>query len=74
MNYTKVIIFITFFTIALIFFSCEKGTEPENNPGRRDYVWTIDTINPGPEYRTYGFNLWGAAPNDIWMIGGADTR
>lgn len=28
----------------------------------------------GPNYRTYGFNIWGASPDDVWLIGSADTR
>ncbi|NOX64830.1 MAG: hypothetical protein GXO85_03290 [Chlorobi bacterium] len=74
--YKKISLMILAAAITMVIFnSCEKGTEPEElQPGRRDYTWTIDTINPGPTYRTYGFNLWGAAPNDLWMVGGADTR
>lgn len=71
MNPIKAFLFILSFTITLLFFSCEKTTEPENTSSNRDYTWTIDTINPGPAYRTYGMNLWGAAPDDIWMVGGA---
>lgn len=75
MKRNSIIILSVITLITLIFFSCEEGTDPEQlKPGRRDYVWTIDTINPGSEYRTYGFNLWGSAPDDIWMIGGADTK
>lgn len=47
--------------------SCSSVTEPDKLPGRRDYVWNIDTIR-------YPFDnilsIWGSAPNDIW-IGGA---
>jgi len=69
----SLIIFIASITI-VIFNSCEKGTEPEKKLSIRNYVWTIDTIDPGPNYRTYGFNIWGASPDDVWLVGSADTR
>jgi len=68
MKYIKAILFILSFTMALIFFSCEKGTEPEPlKPGRRDYFWTIDTL-PNSSYMG---ELWGSSPSDIWAIGAA---
>ena len=48
--------------------SCEKGTEPEQlKPGRRDYTWTVDTLNINlPNYLTYRF-FEGNSPNDLWL-------
>jgi hypothetical protein len=70
MKYIKAILFILSFTMALIFFSCEKGTEPEQlKPGRRDYTWTVDTLN-------YPYNtltrMWGSSPTDVWAINSGD--
>ncbi len=49
--------------------SCgENPTEPEPQPGRRDYVWTVDTINPGNE-SLYLVRIWGTSANDVWAIG-----
>jgi hypothetical protein len=33
-------------------------------PGRRDYVWKVDTLQSPP----YGFidNIWGSSPKDVW--------
>lgn len=67
MNYTKTFLFVFSFTITLIFFSCEKGTEPEQlKPGRRDYTWTVDTLNI---FATYLSKMWGSSPTDVWAVG-----
>ncbi|MFH1528202.1 MAG: hypothetical protein ABIG69_16465, partial [Bacteroidota bacterium] len=66
---------LAFLSTFLLTNSCDNPTEPNDPPpGRRDYVWEVDTIDPGPGYYTYGFNLWGSAPDDVWFIGGATTR
>lgn len=37
-----------------------------SRPGRRDYVWTIDTLYmPMATIRC----VWGATPNDVWAVG-----
>ncbi|TAL62687.1 MAG: hypothetical protein EPN88_13060 [Bacteroidetes bacterium] len=44
--------------------SCNKPTEPENlPPGRRDYVWTVDTLDGLNSPR---FRMWGSSPSDVW--------
>ncbi len=50
--------------------SCkDNGTGPETlEPGRRDYVWTVDTINPGQE-SLYLVRMWGSSPDDVWVVG-----
>jgi len=63
-------------TIAIIllsficFISCIKDniTEPEPEPGRRDYVWTVDTIDI---YSPIG-KIWGSSPTDVWAINESD--
>ena len=58
---------ITIILLSFIcFISCIKDniTEPEPEPGRRDYVWTIDRIDSfNPVYR-----IWGSSPTDIWAV------
>lgn len=55
--------------IALIFLlkACDDGpTDPEVEPGRRDYTWSIDTlVIPF----TFLHGIWGSSPTDIWSIG-----
>lgn len=49
--------------------SCNSNpTEPEIQPGRRDYVWEVDTINPGNE-SLYLLRLWGSSQNNVWAVG-----
>jgi hypothetical protein len=48
--------------------SCGEGiTEPNYPPGRRDYVWTVDTLNPGDETLLL-VRIWGSSPKSIWAI------
>jgi hypothetical protein len=64
-------ILLTTSLIALQFFcSCkEKITNPPNDtPGRRDYVWTIDTLAGSPW--TSMDRLWASSPADLWATGG----
>lgn len=50
-----------------ILISCNSNpTEPELQPGRRDYVWTVDTI----DYPFDSFvSIWGSSPTDVWAGG-----
>lgn len=62
-NYS--LVFLSVVTVAsLTFYSCKESiTNPEPQPGRRDYVWTVDTLNypNAPLYR-----LWANSPTDVW--------
>ncbi|MFZ1518279.1 MAG: hypothetical protein WAU11_05865 [Ignavibacteriaceae bacterium] len=51
----------------LLNFSCNT-TEPtdELKPGRRDYTWTVDTLNIPFTVLT---RIWGSSPSDVWAIG-----
>ena len=55
-------------SIVTIINSCNHSTEPEPQPGRRDYTWTVDTINPGKE-SLYMLRIWGAEATDVWAVG-----
>jgi hypothetical protein len=62
---TKSLILLTLFTFLS---SCNKNSvEPEPNyePGRRDYVWTMDTIKA---YYIYFNSIWGKNANDVWAV------
>ncbi len=54
----------------LFFFeSCKSSTAPKQNtlqPGRRDYTWTVDTLNIP---YTVLENIWGSSPTDVWAVG-----
>jgi len=51
--------------------SCDKApTEIEDKDhGRRDYVWTVDTINGDNGYLALT-HIWGDSPDNIWICGG----
>lgn len=62
---------LSYICIAVLFvnISCSRQiTEPVDDPtpGRRDYVWTVDTVK-------IPFNLlqriWGSSPTDVWAVG-----
>ncbi len=62
----KKIINLTYICLFLfISLSCNNDpiTPPEDQPGRRDYAWTVDTI---PNYMT---RMWGYSPTDVWVVG-----
>lgn len=75
MKETKItFITLTFTSIILIavFYlnSCDNGpTEPSIEPGRRDYVWTIDTLN---FQNNIYFRMWGSSPEDVWLTSSGD--
>lgn len=66
---------IVFLILPLILqLSCSSPTDPYDNlqPGRRDYVWTVDTI---PVANSVMKDMWGSSPTDIWICGdGWDRR
>ncbi|MCK9281860.1 MAG: hypothetical protein M0P71_14640 [Melioribacteraceae bacterium] len=56
-------------TVVVIFNSCKEGiTDPiEPEAGRRDYVWTLDTISKSTGYFSTG--MWGVSEDDFWLVG-----
>lgn len=66
----------TFTLMAVLAFNTckENPVDPNENlqPGKRDYVWTVDTLKvPTGTYMTIS-HMWGSAPNDIWATGDAE--
>jgi hypothetical protein len=52
----------------LLINSCTEGpTEPEIEPGRRDYTWTVDTLDMPMNLIAA---IWGSSPTDVWAVGG----
>jgi hypothetical protein len=64
----KVIILSSLLVFLLI--SCKHNpleVSAPTPPGRRDYVWTVDTLK---SYSNYFTGLWGSSPSDVWTVGG----
>jgi len=69
----KKIILVVSIIVIVIINSCGEGiTEPL--PGRRDYVWSKDTLRA----EDFGFqflsSIWGSSPKDIWVVGDAAAQ
>jgi hypothetical protein len=49
----------------------DNGVAPieELIPGRRDYVWTVDTLRVPAGDMFYPSRIWGGADNDMWIAG-----
>jgi hypothetical protein len=57
-------------SLILLNISCSRQiTEPidDATPGRRDYVWTVDTITTDPFVNVS--RMWGSGSNDLWTVG-----
>jgi ssDNA-specific exonuclease RecJ len=66
-TYLAILSFFFSLFILLNFSSCDDGpTEPNVEPGSRDYTWEVDTLNIP---FTYLHRIWGTSPNDVWVIG-----
>lgn len=58
-----------FIGIIIIINSCGEGiTEPQ--AGRRDYVWTVDTLDMPMNFIGA---IWGSSPKDVWTVGGGGS-
>jgi hypothetical protein len=59
------------FSILVVLFtlpSCEENVTPPVAPaGRRDYEWTVDTLQGSPGELHLFFQHWGSSPTDVWV-------
>ncbi|MCL5028473.1 MAG: hypothetical protein M1480_05565 [Bacteroidetes bacterium] len=72
----KSLVNISFLTVTVILFlqfGCKSPTGPEDAPGRRDYTWTRDTLRADEFGFEFLSGIWGANPNDVWVVGDAAT-
>jgi hypothetical protein len=69
----KKLIFLSCFLFALNTCSENPVTDDTPQPGRRDYTWTIDTLNV-PEGRSIPSWMWGTGTNNIWALGTSYTN
>jgi hypothetical protein len=53
--------------------TCSNLVAPEEEqPGRRDYVWTIDTLEYPGSFQTSMEDIWGSSPNNVYVVGHND--
>ena len=73
MRVKSLFVLLTLFILTLN--SCKHNpVEPGiNEPGRRDYTWTRDTLRADELGFEFLSGIWGASPNDVWVIGGDAT-
>ncbi|MFA3784183.1 hypothetical protein ABRY23_14075 [Melioribacteraceae bacterium 4301-Me] len=66
-------IFLVTISIWLILNSCNSNPviPPEIQPGRRDYVWEIDTLDMPMNWLS---SIWGSSPQDVWAVGAGGTE
>lgn len=65
----KKIFVVVFSLTVLVLYSCNSNpVDSPPKPGRRDYTWTIDELNPGKE-TLYLMRIWGASATDVWAVG-----
>jgi hypothetical protein len=69
------ILIIVLAIVVIITGSCkDNGTGPEKlEPGRRDYVWTRDTLRADEFGFQFLSGIWGSSPSDVWVVGDAAT-
>jgi hypothetical protein len=53
--------------LSFIILSCKNNPVSPNDitPGRRDYVWEVDTVN---YLCNPMFKMWNSSPSDVWAI------
>jgi hypothetical protein len=70
----KRVVFIGIAVVLVGGFACrEKSTEPPTGslPGKRDYVWTIDSVDYGNlPSKIQLESIWGSSPTDMWGAAG----
>ena len=64
----KYILLITGLAIVFFELSCNSNPVAPDQPGRRDYVWTVDTLKITDGY-FYPSRMWGSSANDVWLAG-----
>ncbi len=69
------LIWISFVLFTALFSCKDNPVDPYANlePGRRDYEWTVDTIEVPIRDYLLPMRMWGSSPNDIWIVGEADV-
>ncbi|OIP55961.1 MAG: hypothetical protein AUK34_12115 [Ignavibacteria bacterium CG2_30_36_16] len=73
MSISKIMLFSLISILSLLSVTCKNeviSVEENLEPGRRDYEWTVDTLNNASF--TYLIGLWGSDNTNIWAVGHSD--
>jgi hypothetical protein len=67
----KKIFLLAVFAVTLVLGTCSENpvSNDDLKPGRRDYVWTVDTLNT--PFNIY-YRMWGSSPTDVWCVSPGD--
>jgi hypothetical protein len=70
--------FRSFLLCCLLLFwsSCKESSQP-NVPvssGKRDFVWTLDTLAYPGNFQTNMQSMFGTSPSNVYVVGHSDTR
>ena len=70
----KKLILSTIALLIILITSCDSPTEviDDSQPGRRDYVWTVDTIKVDASGYLTPLRIWGSSPKNIWLTCSSD--
>ncbi len=69
----KAVIALTIILLLTSIQSCKNPTSPEEDiePGRRDYVWTVDSLSVINHTTQFLCGLSGSSSSDLWMVAAA---
>lgn len=59
----------------LVMSTCKDDTPPENNspkPGKRNYVWMVDTLAYPGSFQTTMRDIWASSPTNVYVVGHND--
>lgn len=69
--------FLTIVFLSICGLNCKKEVIPpppeEIQPGRRDYVWAVDTLKLPRSHFFTPSRIWGSNPADVWITGFGDA-
>ncbi len=66
----KMLLLVILLGVTCLNFCKRVPTLPEPEPGPRNYMWEVDTLNMEMNYIS---SIWGASPSDIWTVGPGGT-
>lgn len=56
--------------------SCKTNPDSPSDPieGKRNYVWTVDTLSYPGSFQTSMQDMWASSPNDVYVVGHNDLN